>query len=147
MFKAEYIQIGKHFDTRNGDNLACRHCQTMLINPDVIRQYQMLDEFREWFNRPMAINSGYRCKTYNASIGGAKDSKHVEGIATDWALPEEFFALTPARKRSFMNNCRDKWFKLCSKYGVSGGVGFYDTFMHFDSRTGARAHWNESKYF
>lgn len=147
MFKAEYIQIGKHFDTRTGDNLACRHCQTILVNTDVITHYKMMDEFREWFGRSMQINSGYRCPEYNALVGGEDNSYHMKGIAADWALPRDFYQLNQTRKREYLNNCKKKWYEICGTYGVNGGVGFYNSFVHFDSRTEKRAFWDNSIYF
>lgn len=148
MYKADYIQLGKHFDTRNGDNLACRHCGEIIVNADVIRHYQMMDELREWYGRPMVVNSGYRCKVYNDSLeGSASSSRHLFGDATDWALPGEFAGFTKARKRQFLLNVRKKWFEICDKYGVAGGCGFYNTFIHTDSRPVKRSQWDFSNYF
>jgi hypothetical protein len=148
MVKSDYAQFGKHFDTRNGDNLSCRCCGKVIINPAVIRHYLMMDEFREWFNRPMGINSGCRCAKYNASLeGSATSSQHLNGVACDVAFPEEFGSMSAARKREFLLNIRIKWFELCDKYGVHGGFGIYNTFFHMDSRTEKRAQWDFSGYF
>jgi hypothetical protein len=37
--------------------------------------------------RPIHINSGYRCKALNTRIGGAKLSRHMDGLAADILCP------------------------------------------------------------
>jgi zinc D-Ala-D-Ala carboxypeptidase len=36
---------------------------------------------------PIHINSGYRCERLNSSIGGAGNSRHVQGLAADIVCP------------------------------------------------------------
>ena len=38
--------------------------------------------------RPIHVNSGYRCLTLNAAIGGAKSSLHLKGLAADIICPQ-----------------------------------------------------------
>lgn len=38
---------------------------------------------RDYFNKPMTIESGYRNATYNKAIGGASKSQHINGKASD----------------------------------------------------------------
>lgn len=90
-----------------------------------------LQTFRDWYNRPMKINSWYRTPAHNKKEGGVPGSQHVQGIATDIALPSEFHDFTSDRKRQFVENCRVKWHQVC---GGRGAFGIYDTFMHLDSR-------------
>ena len=47
-----------------------------------------LERVRSILQRPMHISSGYRCPKLNASIGGAKDSYHLRGLAADFTCPE-----------------------------------------------------------
>ncbi|UPW41721.1 peptidase [Peromfec virus RodF8_10] len=42
-----------------------------------------LDSVRSRFGKPIVINSGYRCPTLNAAVGGVKNSKHLDGLAVD----------------------------------------------------------------
>lgn len=42
-----------------------------------------LEKLRTAIGRPVVIVSGYRTKAYNASIGGAKDSRHTHNDAAD----------------------------------------------------------------
>ncbi|MCT4508263.1 MAG: D-Ala-D-Ala carboxypeptidase family metallohydrolase [Tepidibacter sp.] len=130
-------QITKNFKIQE---MVCRD-GSLLINVDVIRQLKMLQEFRDWYNRPMHINSGYRSPSYNKKIGGAKHSQHMLGTATDIALPKDYHTYSTDRKRQFIDNCKNKWFEICDKYNVDGGFGEYKTFIHMDSRVGKRATW------
>ena len=43
----------------------------------------VLEEVREYFSKPIKINSGCRCAKHNAKEGGSKDSEHVKGTAAD----------------------------------------------------------------
>lgn len=130
------------------EEIACNDKErTLVISPELVRQTQMLEEFRVWFNRPMKINSFYRTLQYNKAVGGVSDSQHPLGTATDIALPEEFFSYDRKRKEEFWNNIENKWDELCKKYGVQGGFGRYNSFFHVDSRAGkgAMATWDYRK--
>lgn len=43
----------------------------------------VLDPLREWYGKPITVNSGYRCEALNKAIGGAKSSQHMLGEAAD----------------------------------------------------------------
>ena len=43
----------------------------------------VLDPLREWFGKPITVNSGYRCEALNKAVGGSNTSDHVTGRATD----------------------------------------------------------------
>ena len=44
---------------------------------------QRLNTIREGDGKPIIISSGYRCPELNELVGGAKDSKHLTGLAVD----------------------------------------------------------------
>lgn len=44
---------------------------------------QVLDPLREWYGKPIYVNSGYRCPQLNRLVGGATGSQHVKGEAAD----------------------------------------------------------------
>ena len=44
---------------------------------------QRLNAIREGYGKPIIISSGYRCTELNELVGGAKDSKHLTGLAVD----------------------------------------------------------------
>lgn len=43
----------------------------------------VLDPLREWYGKPITVNSGYRCEALNKAVGGSKTSDHMTGRATD----------------------------------------------------------------
>lgn len=43
----------------------------------------ILDPLRELYGKPIIVNSGYRCTKLNKAIGGAKNSQHLVGQASD----------------------------------------------------------------
>ncbi|MZQ75278.1 MAG: DUF882 domain-containing protein [Peptoclostridium sp.] len=136
------VYDGKITDNFNIAEFACKGGGEVLLNRETIDHICRLQRFRNWFNRPMTINSGYRTAAYNAKVGGAKNSMHVQGIATDFALPNEFYTFSKERQEQFLQNVKKKWFEICAADGLGGGVGFYKTFIHLDSRTGKSAHWD-----
>ena len=80
----------------------------------------LLDELRDRCGFGLKINSSYRDIAYNSSIGGAKSSKHIEGIAVD-------LACTDSHKRAII-------VKNALELGLTVGVA--KTFVHVDSREG-----------
>lgn len=144
MFKIQLFdgQITKNF---NIVEFACKANGEILLNSDVIDHIQRLQKFREWYGRVMIINSGYRTEEYNRKVGGASQSQHLYGIASDIALPmAEFAGYNKARQNEFLNNVKNKWYQLCQEDGLGGGVGFYNTFFHLDSRN-TQAFWDSRK--
>ena len=43
----------------------------------------VLDPLREWYGKPITVNSGYRCPQLNRMVGGAASSQHLKGEAAD----------------------------------------------------------------
>ncbi len=78
----------------------------------------------------LKINSGFRCKTHNAKVGGASDSLHCFGIACDVATPK---GLTDKR-----------FSEIAEKVPAfsNGGIGLYLGRIHVDIRKG-RARWKK----
>ena len=84
-----------------------------------------LDEFRAAVGLPVYVNSGVRCAAHNAAVGGASQSRHLDGDAADircvGKTPEQLYELADAML-------------------PHGGVGLYDWGIHVDTR-GHRARW------
>ncbi len=72
------------------------------------------------------ITSAYRSPDYNASVGGAKKSKHMEGIAVDVVMTGK----TNTERQQFLQAAIDAGIK---------GIGIYNTFTHIDIRTNKAA--------
>lgn len=52
----------------------------------------VLDPAREKLEKPIMVNSGFRCMVHNQKVGGASNSQHMRGEAADLRIsgkPEE----------------------------------------------------------
>ena len=43
----------------------------------------VLDPLRDWYGKPIRVNSGYRCTALNKAVGGVASSQHLTGQAAD----------------------------------------------------------------
>lgn len=43
----------------------------------------VLDPLREWYGKPLTVNSGYRCPALNKAVKGSATSQHMSGQAVD----------------------------------------------------------------
>ena len=118
-------KLSKNFASTEFD-CSCKKCTETLIDLDHIIKLQKL---RDDLGSSIKINSGYRCPEHNANIGGAKQSQHVLGTATDIVVKD----MAPDE---VADSC--EYFK---------GLGRYDSFTHIDSRDRiSKARWdNRSK--
>lgn len=101
----------------------------------------ILNPVRERHGSGIHVLSGYRTREYNASIGGAKFSQHVEGRACDLRpvgiLPADIAKWTPTHYEII----RSFHAMILSMYNMGelptlGGLGRYPTFVHVDTRPG-----------
>lgn len=116
--------LNKYFNRRE---FACKcGCGTDMIDYELVH---VVTDVREHFGQPVSITSGHRCAKHNASVGGAKASKHVLGIAADIRVKG-----VPAS---------DVATYLEQKYPDKYGIGRYPRhgFTHIDVRSG-KARWN-----
>jgi hypothetical protein len=54
-----------------------------IINNLTILVSKVLQPIRDYYNKPVTINSGYRSVVVNASVGGSVTSDHCKGMAAD----------------------------------------------------------------
>jgi len=87
---------------------------------------EVLENVREYFNKPIVINSGYRCASHNASIGGSSNSQHIRGKAADFRVS----GTTEEEVVSYLE----------SLYPNKYGIGIYQGRTHLDVRD-AKARW------
>jgi uncharacterized protein YcbK (DUF882 family) len=103
--------------------------QDVLENIKIVAE--QLQRVRSKLDRPIKINSAYRCESYNTIIGGSKNSQHILGLASDIVVK----GITPDNTFSFLN-------KLMALNIINlGGLGQYNTFTHIDFR-GFIARWD-----
>lgn len=94
----------------------------LLLNFDALDKLQLL---RDTIGKPFHINSAYRTPMYNAFVGGASRSKHMEGIAFDISMH---------------NHVRNDFVKMAREIGFNG-IGYYSTFTHIDTRENQAEWW------
>lgn len=95
----------------------------VLISDDLVK---LLQKIRDYFGKPVTLNSAYRNATYNAKIGGASKSQHVNGNAADIVVK----GIKPEDVAKYAEYIMPK----------TGGIGLYPTFTHVDVRTN-RSRW------
>lgn len=49
----------------------------------IIVAERCFEPLREWYGKPIKINSFFRCEELNKAVGGAKNSQHSKGEAID----------------------------------------------------------------
>lgn len=81
-------------------------------------------------NKPITITSGYRSRKHNASVGGAKDSQHINGRAADFKVK----GMTPTKVFNVVEQLMD------SGQITAGGIGLYKSWVHYDTR-GQKVTW------
>ncbi|MBA7524660.1 hypothetical protein ES705_16801 [subsurface metagenome] len=112
MNKINNIKIAKYFYLYE---FQCPCCKKVILYSDLLKR---LNSLREAVNRPIYINSGYRCKEENKKVGGVKNSYHTLGMAAD----------IEAR------NITIKDLAIYAEGIGFNGIGVYKTFIHVDVR-------------
>ena len=92
-----------------------QNLQKLVVNLDVIR---------EEIGLPIHVNSGYRSTQHNKKIGGAKNSFHVKGLASDVSVK----AISSNALKEIIIGLMD------SGKITAGGVKAYENFVHYDIR-------------
>ena len=117
------IIITSHF---NLSEFSCPCCKRVMLHPKLLAK---LVELRNVLERPVYINSGYRCFEYNQKVGGVANSYHCIGLAADIKVKDIHLIelLGYAEEIDF------------------AGIGFYEKkiFLHLDVRPTKRARWRE----
>ena len=110
--------IVKNFTLDEMANNQANETVKLIITPEVVKFAQMVQELRDFYKKPMQVNSWYRTEFYNKQVGGSKNSLHLDGLAVDIATTDYI-------------KLAERWKIICRKHQRVGGVNLYDTFMHF----------------
>jgi len=91
----------------------------------------MMTAIRHYFDKPVVVHSGARCKTHNQNSGGGKNSQHLIGRACDFHVKD----VSLEEVMNVAEDLMDGW----------GGLGYYPEsgFVHVDTRSGKMARWRE----
>ncbi len=79
----------------------------------------LLQDIRDYFNKPVTISSAYRTSSYNKKVGGSSQSLHLYGQAADISIS----GVSPREIARYAESL-----------GVKG-IGLYSSFVHVDTRT------------
>ena len=102
-----------HFSTRE---IACKGTGKLTIDTEAM---DMLQRLRTNLGKPLILTSAYRSPEHNRKVGGAKASKHMEGVAFDVR----------------MDNHDPHTFEAAARAAGFSGFGYYPKsgFMHIDT--------------
>ena len=118
--KGTTTQLSTNFKSTEFDCHGSGCCSSTLVDENLVKYLQKI---RSHFGKSVHINSGYRCKTHNAAVGGASASNHMDGEAADIRID----GVTPLEVAQYAEHI-----------GMLG-IGVYSWGVHVDTRT--------SKYF
>ena len=104
-----------------------KYCDGYPVDIDM-NMVKIADKIRHIIGKPVPVNSGIRCKTHNANVGGVSNSQHLLGKAADLGCPS---GCTPEQMASIAE----------SIMGNTGGIGIYSWGIHIDTRS-AKSRWN-----
>lgn len=124
-------KVSKYFTLRevlqydSGRRIAPLTQITLGVLANLQRLCSAMDSVREFYGRPIIVNSCFRTPEWNKQLdGSATNSQHLLGKAMDVKVQ----GITPQKVQQDFNS---KW---------QGGLGSYKDFTHFDIR-GTKARW------
>ena len=119
----------------NLDEFKCK-CGCEMTRDVIENIFKLSDELQVLrdLNNAIHINSAYRCKKHNSSIGSKDTSQHVLGKAADITIKD----MSPSEVVDAIEN------SISEKKVKFGGLGRYNTFTHVDIRDN-KARWDNTK--
>lgn len=108
------VKLSEHFKL---SEFQCKDgSKKILLDDDLV---EVLESLRQFIGKPITILSGYRTQNYNIKCGGASNSYHCKGMASDIRAD---IPLTKLAIYSAMMGAR--------------GIGIYSdqNFIHVDTR-------------
>lgn len=103
---------------------ACRcGCGYDTVDVETLR---ILQAARTHFGARVTVNSGARCRSHNAAVGGTKGSQHLYGRAADVQVD----GYTPDEVAAWV-----------AEHYPEASIGIYKTFVHIDTRSDGPARW------
>jgi len=101
---------------------------------NVVKVANQLQYLRDYLGKPIRVNSAYRSPEHNAKIGGVPKSQHLLGKAADIVVKDMPTDVLYQYIEDAISNGEM----------LQGGLGLYDTFVHYDIR-GTKARWDYRK--
>lgn len=101
------------------------------IRGNVQQVMEQLEVLRAELGKSISVNSGYRTVEHNKAVGGESNSLHLCGMAADIRAD----GITPSTVHSTIEKL------IAAGKMKQGGLGIYNTFVHYDIR-GEKARWD-----
>lgn len=106
----------------------------LFMDAEVIIFMQMAQELRDWAaliypifeDDGLIVSNIYRTKTHNDSVGGAKNSAHLNCRAMD-------VTNISTKNDKMVQAFITAWQVICAIFGKIGGVEIGKDYMHFDN--------------
>ena len=98
---------------------------------NIIRVARKLQEVRDFYGKPITVNSWYRPPAVNKSVGGVSNSRHLVGDGVDFVV----HGVHPLKVYTDIN----------ALWGNFGGIGKSGIFTHVDGR-GSAVRWKYNNY-
>ena len=111
-------KISEHFKVKE---FRCKDGSTIIFVDDYM--VQILEMLRKKLEKPIIITSGYRTPEHNAKVNGAKYSYHMRGQAVDIRINGISAKRIAKELDKIVDGC---------------GIIVYDSWVHFDVRTGKK---------
>lgn len=100
---------------------------------NIIPTVKVLDKLREFYGKPIYINSTYRPASYNKAVGGKPKSLHLEFNAIDFTV-ENIKDLPKLYGTLCEWDAKDGFLPVLAKPSGNLGLGIYKRFLHIDTR-------------
>lgn len=128
------MQLTKNFKS---EEFSCKDGTPVpaTLLPNVKELANNLQIIRDYYNKPIVINSGYRTPVYNKKVGGAPASQHLYAMAADIRIA----GVTAIQLYKLIEKL------IAEKKIHNGGLGLYNSFVHYDIRA-TPGRWNYSNY-
>lgn len=106
------------FNSKDGATMPADVYQNILL---LVTQLEII---REYVGASIAVNSGYRSPFHNRVVGGAPNSFHVKGMASD------------IRAKGMSHRALYVLILQLMQDGkiIKGGISLYPSFVHYDIR-------------
>lgn len=114
--KKENKKLSENFNSREAHCKGKGCCSKTKYDGDLVA---ILQRIRDHFQKPVYINSWFRCPTHNKKVGGGSASYHLTGRAADIRVD----GIDPLVVAQYAESI-----------GVLG-IGLYDNFVHVDTRS------------
>jgi len=126
-----YIMDGrlvKNFTLAEMTNKQAADNIKLALTPEVVEHAEMMQELRDCYGKPLNVSSWYRTKAFNKKCGGALNSAHLDGRATD-------INNIDTKDNEAVKRFTYWWQAICTMHDKIGGVEVYKWGMHFDSHS------------